>query len=189
MLALIIGSIGLLLGLLALIIGVTTTRHIGKRDPVAVPQIWRKLLRIKSRPVHHLEQGALPLEGRERIDLRLSSSSAEPCQDYADLAASMIWLRFDGVTIAPEVQHAEVGKPGPTSVHYQIRQEGRWASSGHAAALVRVQGGKQHEPLEGVLSVCFADRHDSCASGSFKAVFCRDPLIPDVRDMVEPASD
>jgi diacylglycerol kinase family enzyme len=67
MLAIILGSVGILLGLFALIIGVTTTRHIGKRDPVAVPNIWRKVLRIKSRPVHHLSQDSVHTERRERI--------------------------------------------------------------------------------------------------------------------------
>ena len=67
MLAIILGSVGTLLGLFALIIGVTTTRHIGKRDPVAVPNIWRKVLRIKSRPVHHLSQDSVHTERRDRI--------------------------------------------------------------------------------------------------------------------------
>lgn len=67
MLAIVLASVGILLGLAALVIGVTTTRHIGQRDPVAVPQIWRRLLRIKSRPTHHLEQAGDAVRGRERI--------------------------------------------------------------------------------------------------------------------------
>lgn len=93
MLALIIGSIGLLLGLGALIIGVTTTRHIGKRDPVAVPQIWRKLLRIKSRPVHHLDQGGTPSAGRERIAF-IANPTKDGISELRDLSMRACSIRY-----------------------------------------------------------------------------------------------
>jgi diacylglycerol kinase (ATP) len=67
MLAIILSAIAVVLGLIALIIGVTTTREIGRRDPVAVPPIWRKLLFIKSRPSHELGRSTASSERRERI--------------------------------------------------------------------------------------------------------------------------
>lgn len=67
MLAIILSSVALLIGLAALVIGVTTTRHIGRRDPVAVPPFWRKVLRIKSRPSSDLGRSGTSPERRERI--------------------------------------------------------------------------------------------------------------------------
>ncbi|WP_430868114.1 diacylglycerol/lipid kinase family protein [Demequina aurantiaca] len=67
MIAIILGSLGLLLGLIALVMSIATTRHLGKRDPSAVPPRVRKLLGIKSRPTHHLEQSGTPSAGRERL--------------------------------------------------------------------------------------------------------------------------
>lgn len=67
MLAIILSAVALLIGLIALIIGVTTTRHIGRRDPIAVPYIWRKLLFIKSAPSSPLGQVGGRSERRERI--------------------------------------------------------------------------------------------------------------------------
>jgi len=67
MLAIILSSVALLIGLIALTIGVTTTRHIGLRDPVAVPHMWRKILRIKSRPSNELARSSDSPARRERI--------------------------------------------------------------------------------------------------------------------------
>lgn len=67
MLALILSSVALAIALAALVIGVTTTRHIGRRDIVAVPPFWRKVLRIKSRPNSELGRSGSSPTRRERI--------------------------------------------------------------------------------------------------------------------------
>lgn len=67
MLAIVLSSVALALGLTALIIGVSTTREIGRRDPVAVPRVWRKLLRIKSRSGFEMVRSNDSSGRRERI--------------------------------------------------------------------------------------------------------------------------
>ena len=48
MLALWIGSIALVIAVIALVLAVTVTRRVGERDPLAVPRFWRRLLRVRT---------------------------------------------------------------------------------------------------------------------------------------------
>jgi diacylglycerol kinase family enzyme len=59
---LVLGGIALAVGSLALALSVAMTRRIGSRDPVAVPQSVRRLLRIKSTPHIMLDDFGAPAE-------------------------------------------------------------------------------------------------------------------------------
>lgn len=51
MVADVLGMVALGVALLALLITVSVTRHVGRRDPQLVPRIWRRALYIKSPPI------------------------------------------------------------------------------------------------------------------------------------------
>lgn len=48
MLGIVLGSVALALALVALVLAVTVTRSLGARDPLAVPRMWRRALRVRS---------------------------------------------------------------------------------------------------------------------------------------------
>lgn len=64
MLAVVIGSIALVVGLVALALAITVTRRVGARDPFAVPALWRRVLRV--RPAPAASSGAFGLDHPER---------------------------------------------------------------------------------------------------------------------------
>jgi YegS/Rv2252/BmrU family lipid kinase len=49
----VLGMVGLGVALLALLIVVSVTRHLGQRDPQAVPRFWRNVLFVKSPGISH----------------------------------------------------------------------------------------------------------------------------------------
>ena len=51
----VLGMVGLGIALLALVIVVSVTRHLGHRDPQAVPRIWRNVLFIRPPEIPHAE--------------------------------------------------------------------------------------------------------------------------------------
>jgi len=51
MVADVLGMVALGVALIALLITVSVTRHLGRREPMAVPVIWRRVLRIKVPPI------------------------------------------------------------------------------------------------------------------------------------------
>ncbi|WP_062527132.1 diacylglycerol/lipid kinase family protein [Demequina rhizosphaerae] len=62
-----IALIALLIALFTLVLTVSVTRHIGKRDPVAVPRRWRRLLLIKPMPTMELGAATERSDARERV--------------------------------------------------------------------------------------------------------------------------
>ncbi|WP_062465322.1 diacylglycerol/lipid kinase family protein [Demequina soli] len=62
-----IALFALVLALAALILAVSVTRHIGRRDPVAVPRRWRKVLRITPMPAMELGAATARSDARERV--------------------------------------------------------------------------------------------------------------------------
>ncbi|WP_062389078.1 diacylglycerol/lipid kinase family protein [Demequina iriomotensis] len=62
-----IALIALVVALIALSMTISTTRRIGVRDPVAVPPVWRRLLRIKPLPALDLAAAADRSDARERV--------------------------------------------------------------------------------------------------------------------------
>ncbi|WP_062210577.1 diacylglycerol/lipid kinase family protein [Demequina oxidasica] len=93
MLAIVLSSVALFVGLLALVIGVTTTRHIGRRDPVAVPNIWRKLLRIKSRRGHELGRVGAASGRRERIAF-IANPTKDGISELRELSMRACSIRY-----------------------------------------------------------------------------------------------
>ncbi|WP_062519421.1 diacylglycerol/lipid kinase family protein [Demequina silvatica] len=65
--ALVISLIALLVAVAGLALVVSVTRHIGKRDPVAVPRRWRRLLLIKPMPTMELGAATARSDARERV--------------------------------------------------------------------------------------------------------------------------
>ncbi|WP_062467343.1 diacylglycerol/lipid kinase family protein [Demequina maris] len=63
----VIALIALLIALFTLILAVSVTRHIGKRDPVAVPRRWRRVLLIKPMPSMDLGAATKRSDARERV--------------------------------------------------------------------------------------------------------------------------
>lgn len=64
---LVISLVALVIALVGLSLVVTVTRHLGKRDPVAVPRRWRRLLRITPLPAMDLGAGTERSDARERV--------------------------------------------------------------------------------------------------------------------------
>ncbi|WP_062290697.1 diacylglycerol/lipid kinase family protein [Demequina phytophila] len=65
--ALVISLIALVVAVAGLALVVSVTRHIGKRDPVAVPRRWRRLLLIKPMPTMELGAATARSDARERV--------------------------------------------------------------------------------------------------------------------------
>ncbi|WP_062518014.1 diacylglycerol/lipid kinase family protein [Demequina gelatinilytica] len=63
----VIALISLVVALVALSLAIATTRRIGVRDPVAVPPMWRRMLRIKPLPALDLAAAAGRSDARERV--------------------------------------------------------------------------------------------------------------------------
>ncbi|WP_061963135.1 diacylglycerol/lipid kinase family protein [Demequina aurantiaca] len=93
MLAIVLSSVALFVGILALVIGVTTTRHIGHRDPIAVPNIWRKLLRIKSRRGHELGHVGPASGRRERIAF-IANPTKDGISELRELSMRACSIRY-----------------------------------------------------------------------------------------------
>ena len=64
MLSLVLGSMALVIGLIALTLTVSVTRRVGARDPFSVPKFWRRALRI--RPVAQNVGGAFSLDAPDK---------------------------------------------------------------------------------------------------------------------------
>ena len=118
--------------------------------------------------------------GREHLDIMLLSEAG----DCEDIASPSVWIRF------PSTSEPALGELRRTasddaewSVHYQVKQEGRWLGHARAAALLVVGSVKQGSFVEGDVSACFADASQSCIAGHFHADRCLDPVSPDVRDL------
>ena len=62
-----IALIALVISLLALSLVVTLARRIGTRDPVAVPPMWRRTLRIKPPPAMKLGEATARSDAQERV--------------------------------------------------------------------------------------------------------------------------
>ena len=64
MLPIILGSIALIVGMIALALAISVTRRVGARDPFAVPKFWRRVLRIK--PATTQISGAFSLDAPDK---------------------------------------------------------------------------------------------------------------------------
>jgi len=62
----VLGMVGLGVALLALLIVVSVTRHLGARDPQAVPRMWRSLLLIKAVPASPHSDEIPPMYSRNQ---------------------------------------------------------------------------------------------------------------------------
>lgn len=63
----VLGMVGLGVALLALVIVVSVTRHIGHRDPLNVPRFWHRALFIKPAPQAHVEEAPEVFTRNQRL--------------------------------------------------------------------------------------------------------------------------
>jgi hypothetical protein len=121
--------------------------------------------------------------GHEHTDIALSSGSAESsCGLIKPPGSTSVWLRLEKPgSVETQDLRLEPGKPGPWTVHYQVREGELWAGSAEAAAVIALHAPGPDGKLSGGLAVCFADEPKSCVSGSFDAEPCPPTIDAPVR--------
>ncbi len=109
-----------------------------------------------------------------RIDIKLSTGAAESaCAPVKPTDAMMVWLRLEkSDKLESQELHLDPTKPGPWSIHYQMKTPGGWVGSDEGYATVALRAAGADGKLSGGVSVCFADDQKSCVSGSFDALPC-----------------
>lgn len=121
------------------------------------------------------------MEGRERVDLIVSTARLDHCGLPRATHDTRVWVRwkgtapFDGTPV-----RLEAGQHGRMSVNYEVYEDEQWVSHSGGAALVSIH--KVFGGYEGRLWICFDDGRDSCVTGTFRGVECRSEL--DVDDSV-----
>jgi hypothetical protein len=112
--------------------------------------------------------------GYEKFEIYLASSSVpSQCDDLETVRATTVWLRRSGPG-GPKPETARFG-PGdntPWEAHYEVFEDGKWTSDGHASALVVLRSVTADAKLDGQLSVNFGDPSSSRVQGEFSAVYC-----------------
>src|SRR6187431_1703269 len=63
----VLGIVGLGVALLSLLIAVSVTRHLGHRDPQAIPRVWRTLLLVRAPEPHRVEDEPPMFTRNQRI--------------------------------------------------------------------------------------------------------------------------
>ncbi|MBW2525058.1 MAG: hypothetical protein JRI23_12825 [Deltaproteobacteria bacterium] len=121
--------------------------------------------------------------GHEKVDILLSDAKSDhPCGALTPAEPTRVWLRRRGAgPLASGEIRIPLGADDGWSAHYQLRRDGRWKGSGHAAALLQLDVPDAGFTLQGKLSVCFADADRSCVAGTFRAHQCPDVLDRPVR--------
>ncbi|WP_062380912.1 diacylglycerol/lipid kinase family protein [Demequina pelophila] len=76
MTALVLSLVALAIALLALSLAVSVTRRVGLRDPIAVPPLWRRVLRIRTLPPVVAAAGAERAEAQERVAFIVNPTKA-----------------------------------------------------------------------------------------------------------------
>ncbi|GIG54029.1 diacylglycerol/lipid kinase family protein [Demequina activiva] len=93
MLPLILGSIALIVGVIALVLAVSVTRRVGARDPFAVPKFWRRVLRIK--PATANVSGAFTIDApdKQRVAF-VANPSKESVTEIRERAMRACAIRY-----------------------------------------------------------------------------------------------
>lgn len=118
--------------------------------------------------------------GRERIDIIISEGHhARLCAESIPEMARHVWVRFPHWQhFAPGEYRVDPGTDAPLSVHYEVPAEHVWAGRGVASAVVSIESSTS-DSVTGRIRACFGDATQSCVTGAFHAVECRNELEPD----------